>query len=490
MSSSLARTSAVAVSARAQEAPYVHARWDGMRTVLAGLPHCELGHRLTGGDGVYCTWDWDGKELSARTDRFGCYPVYYFVRGGDVALSPSIPRLLRLGAPSTLDVPALALFLRLGYFVGEDTPFEAIRALPPGARFRWTEGRLEVSGGYVIPPPQRMAREAAADCYAVLFRAAVERRLPPGPFALPLSGGRDSRHMLLELDRMGCRPAFCVTVLHYPPRDNQDAQIAREVAAWARVPHVVLGQAERRFAAEVRKIWATSFCADEHAQFLALADFLAGRVRTSYDGIGGGVLSGYIPGLRRPERQAEELLYGNEEEIARLLVPSMYRRMSRAVALDRLAAELRLHEAAAYPVSSFWFWTRTRREVALVPYGIMSGIPTVYSPFLDHALYDFLASLDSSVRDQRLHEDVLRRAFPHSPPIPFEGPPRWRRSRRQSAQFRWDFTGHVLRHRPGRLTRPSWLSRPVLDVLVHRGGFDLTALYLFELERLVEGDLA
>jgi len=46
----------------------------------------------------------------------------------------------------------------------------------------------------------------------------VQRRLPAGDerVIVPLSGGRDSRHVLFELVAQRCRPIETVTIHHYP----------------------------------------------------------------------------------------------------------------------------------------------------------------------------------------------------------------------------------------------------------------------------------
>src|SRR5205085_2976358 len=112
-------------------------------------------------------------------------------------------RLLLEGAPAELDERALSVFLRLGFFLGEDTAFTAIKALPPAATMRWRAGRLELRGSRPPPPPPAdLGRSEAIEQYAALFRASIERCLEPGDdIVLPLSGGRDSRHILLELLR-------------------------------------------------------------------------------------------------------------------------------------------------------------------------------------------------------------------------------------------------------------------------------------------------
>jgi hypothetical protein len=70
----------------------------------------------------------------------------------------------------------MAVFLRLGYFIGEDTPFRSIRTLPPDATLEWKDGRLSVSGRYAFGKPQSLARDAA-DHYSLLFRESIRRRI-------------------------------------------------------------------------------------------------------------------------------------------------------------------------------------------------------------------------------------------------------------------------------------------------------------------------
>ena len=92
-------------------------------------------------------------------------------------------------------------------------------------------------------------------------------------------------------------------------RTDEDARIAALVADAAGVPHVVLEQPDR-FDAERRKNLLTSFCSDEHAWALALADFLTGRA-AAFDGLGGDVLSAGLFLTRRRQRLYERGRYAS-----------------------------------------------------------------------------------------------------------------------------------------------------------------------------------
>jgi asparagine synthetase B (glutamine-hydrolysing) len=409
------------------------------------------------GGGVFASWSWDGDTARVRNDRYGMYPLYYSASQGQLALSPSVTTLLSLGVSTDLDEAALAVFVRLGFFIGEDTPFRAIRALPPDATFAWQRGRLRVGGAPALPRAQHCSREAAMDGYIDLFRAAIRRQPPPdGDVAVPLSGGRDSRHILLELCRIGHPPRFAVTMRHFPPWPDEDAAVAGEIAGALGVPHVVIAQSKARAAAEFAKNRITGFCADEHAWMLPLVQYLQGRVRYVYDGIGGDVLSAglFLTAERvalaadgRFEDLAIELLRGREDSLARLLTPEWSRRLGHDVAVARLTRELARYAEAANPVQAFYFWNRTRREIALAPYRILARAVDVISPYLDHDLYDFLASFPASlVSDHAFHTDTIHRAYPRYASLRFEqpgAPPRWVPA--HARRLGWEVTACVFR---------------------------------------------
>ena len=433
------------IDASVTDAPYLSLRLrpDG-QVHVRGAATCQLGQSLDYGhespDGVFAWWRWDGSALRAANDRYGMQPLFYARDGEGIALSSSLPRLLLEGAPADLDEAALAVFLRTGYFVGEDTAFRAIRALPPNARLEWSGGRLHVSGGLPLPPRQTMTRDEAIDAYIPLFREAVRRRLPaegPGEpeLVMPLSGGRDSRHILLELLLLGCRPAFCLTVRHHLPRVDQDAELAARLTEALGLRQVLLDQIEPRLQAEQRKNLKTSFSSDEGTAFLALGDYLEtyrdGRPAIIFDGIAGDFLSDgrFLSEQRlalleagRIADLADDLLH-RPGHLPDLLRDDVAERLSREVAIARLQAELERHLDAPNPIQSYIFQNRCRREIATFAFTFYSPAVEKRCPYLDHDVVDFLLSLPARVfLPPSFHADAINRAFPAYASIPFEQP--------------------------------------------------------------------
>ncbi len=414
---------------------YFHAKKINGQFEVKGSPDCLLGHEIPRSsgqkpDGVYAKWHWDGNTLTVENDPFGFYPLYYYCHNGEIGLSPSIWKLFEEGASREIDYKALSVFIRLGFFIGNDTPFKYIRALPPIVKFQWNKDGLVLKGQCAQTKCLQITRHDAVYRYASLFQQSMKRRLPKdNNFVIPLSGGRDSRHILLELNRLGYKPKFCVTHDHYPPRSDEDVRIAKHLCSELKIEHITLKQQVKLFKNEIRKNFITNMCTDEHAQILILADFLKGKTKLIYDGLGSDWKT-FVP--EQIENFKEERLkelskilfqyWVMGEDIAQLiLTPESYKRMHIDCATDHLVSELKNHVDTPHPISSFYFWNKRRREISLSPYAILSDIPCIYSPYLDFDLRTFLSSLPIHVRmDSNLHTDTIYHAYPQFAHIPFE----------------------------------------------------------------------
>lgn len=427
-------------SPSAAHEPFFLVRMQGGRAATQGQADAEFGHRLPSAghgvdDGVFAGWHWDGTRLVAGNDRYGFQPLFWtrFPDGG-VGVSPSLARLIEHGAPTELDIEALAVFFRLGFFIGDDTPFAAIKAMPPDAVFAWSHGTLECHGRFPrVRKASTLSRDDAIDAYIDHFARAMARRTPGSDaFAVPVSGGRDSRHILLELHRTGLRPAVCVSALDNPPDPNQDPAVAGQLCAALGFGHVVIEQQLSVLSAQVRKNRETHFCATAHGWYLALADFLSHRFDCVYDGIAGDVLSqsSYLDAdldavfRSRDARLVADALLGRNASTQTMLDGLLKGRLRAAldpeVARHRLSGEVARHLDMPNPIASFFFWNRTRRQIALAPHALLKGIPRVHAPFLDHDLFDFAATLPADMlMDRAFHTDAIARAYPAFAHIPY-----------------------------------------------------------------------
>jgi len=420
--------------------PFVHVVAKTGAPVLTGQPQGFVGHRMrVPGDarprGLWGEWDWDGQTLTARVDALGYFSLYVYTKGAEVAVSPSILQLLAQGADATLDPVAMAVFHRVGFFVGNDTPFQHIKVLGPDQQLIWSGGTARYEGGEPIPKLQEISRNQAVEAFIEVPRAAIRRfsQAWDAPIALPLSGGRDSRHILLEMAHQGRLPDTCLTFHHGGKTLNNEVQAARAVAERVGVRHTILGRPRNRLRDSLRGLLMTQLCADEHAQMMPMHDYLTGGAAAAVDGIGGDILTnpddwaaGFMERAQRGDYEgiARGMAEGHGGVIARhghsggagaVFSPDL-----EAAAIDRIAQAVRAYDGAPDPYQAFWFYHRTRREISFVSTAVMGGAPMVFCPYLDPDFVDLGLSLAWSVTcDQKLHDDAIYHAYPHAADIPF-----------------------------------------------------------------------
>jgi hypothetical protein len=420
---------------------------------VEGHAEAMIGHQLPadGRDrpsGVYVQWHWNGQQLAVTNDRAGMGQLLYALldNGRGIALSPHVDQLLQLGAARELDDEALGSLLRLGFHLGVDTPFKSIRALPPNARLTWQPGCLRLDAQPHQPPLQSVNRQQAIDRYIELFRQSIDRRPPrSGTTVVPLTGGNDSRHIVLELYRRGTPPDLCVTVRRYPRLTYDDASVARELAEHLGIRHERVDLKSTIVREDFRKYARTGPMSDEGGWASVMFD----RIRSfdcAYDGIAGDVLGlerlgsrpydDQLHGLvaRGQWRSLAELIVNHyavsEEALAPLLSVTSFRDCGRERVLQRVEAELRLLAETPHPLAAWLLNSRTRREIAMMPWLLCSEITPFYAPYLDEDLVDFLSGLPAEMFTRGgFHRAVVAQGYPQWAQLPYlvksgsDGPP-------------------------------------------------------------------
>lgn len=409
----------------------------GLFTV-SGKSSASLGYRYSGAgvsedEGVWAEWNWDGRQLTVRNDRFGFLPVYYAQLPSGFGVSTSALELIRAGASTELDDAAVAVFVRLGYYIGNDTPFRSVRLLPAGSELKWTEGAPSIR---TLAPPisetvSTLSREQAVREYGERFQEVVEAMVPAASerMCVPLSAGRDSRHILYALVRAGRNPEMVVTARSAPPRPSTDAQIAAKITAALKLPHTIIEQSEDRFADEMQKDLLTSFCADEHAQMVPVARWLdEQKFAASWDGIAGDIFSCGVYNDNKMldqfrKRELAELsgwLLADDGYLTTSLTPTYRERWNRELAVTRLSRELDQYADLPNPAAPFFFYNRVRRELALCPYGMLNQQTQILAPYLSHAIFDLLINLPFEYFKGRLfHSEAIDQFYPELPQVEY-----------------------------------------------------------------------
>ncbi len=369
-----------------------------------------------------CGWRCTDGTLEAVSDRLGFIPLFYWSEGEKLLLSDSIRELARRLPRVRFDDRAVAAYLRLGYYIGDTTLLDGVRVLPPDSTLIW-DGTLAMREKTQHPPAVFAGnRDEAVDEYIRLFSSAISTRLTPQIGRLTLSGGRDSRHILLELHRQGALPHDVVTLRR---RNSTDDIAAADLAERLGLRCIVAEGVLDAFEVEAVKNRMNFYMADENGWYVHLLDHLDGPV---FDGLAGDVLSN---GLYFVGEVADLIDTGAFDDAARLFVRKHggylsylsdegRQRFSDELAEDLISQEFARHRGMANPVQSFVFWNRTRREIALLPIGMARSRVDTLLPYTDPDLLAFFLSLPHTVFGrQGFHDEVIGKAYPSFADVAF-----------------------------------------------------------------------
>jgi hypothetical protein len=210
-------------------------------------------------------------------------------------------------------------------------------------------------------------------------------------------------------------------------------------------------------AAERLKNQLTWYSSTQHGWVTGCLRITA-KYSTIYDGIAGDVLSAGLFLNPQAVRLVESGRIDEYVEFIVLDVPCLNQELfPRADALERVSTEFRRYLHLPDPISAFWFFNRTRRDIATSAYLLIGRGKRVMTPFLDDDLLRLLLSLPARMTlDRKLHTDTISKAFPKcSIPYSRHLPPPAALVRRRALEGLW----FAARHNPAPLQHVGLLLR-------------------------------
>ncbi|MCG8021630.1 MAG: asparagine synthase-related protein [Candidatus Thiodiazotropha weberae] len=366
-------------------------------------------------------WSYDGQYLTVFSDRLGMIPIFYWQTKDEIYISNSILDIVSNIPNPTFDYDALSVFLRLGFYISNDTPINNVKVLSPDSTITISKSNFSLDTDTAeksyFNKTFNGSRSQAISQYSSLFHEAVSERMPLGKFAMPLSGGRDSRHILLECLALKRKPKLVITSKKSSVTGQDEIDVASLLCEEFSLNHLVTEyDCKKTFYDEIIKNRLTHYLSDEHAWYLSIVDILRQeKVDYLLDGIGGDVLSNglfYKPPLYEQINNnntyaAAELILGKQNEI-HYLSKTMQKMLSWERALEKIVNELEKHYGSCDPVKSFYFWNRTRREISLSPIYLLSKTVNVSMPYLAPDMLTFFFSLPSDEYGMPgFHDEVI-----------------------------------------------------------------------------------
>ena len=234
-------------------------------TDIAVIPGLYLEHgeafaeHLIGAFAV-AVWDPRAPCVVLARDRAGEKPLFYTVRGDEVAFASELAGLatdLDLGLE--IDPEAIAGYLRRGCFVAPATPFRGVFRVRPGEVVNIGAGRLRTRRFWSLKFAADPQRAPTEDAFDGIFRAAVSRQsdveFPCGVF---LSGGLDSSLVTAVTRSIHPDRPLTAYTIRFEEASYDEGSVAASAAAELGIPWaaVTVGIADVR--REIEKLVSVS----------------------------------------------------------------------------------------------------------------------------------------------------------------------------------------------------------------------------------------
>ncbi|MFH1005883.1 MAG: asparagine synthase-related protein [Candidatus Latescibacterota bacterium] len=183
----------------------------------------------------------------AATDRLRSIPLFYGLRGSAFLLSDDAHQVKDFVGNTDFEELSAKEFLLTGYVTGSDTLFPDVKQIQAGERISVERtGTKKVAtfryyrflhANYFEEPEEQLyglMEEMLTRVFERLVRSVQGRRI-----VVPLSGGLDSRLIVVMLKRLGVENVVCFS---YGRPGNRESEISREVAGrlgyvWCFVPY-------------------------------------------------------------------------------------------------------------------------------------------------------------------------------------------------------------------------------------------------------------
>lgn len=383
---------------------------------------------------LQASWSMNKNSFEMQTDIHGITHLYYFDNGREFSASNDLMLLISKipKGEREIDYDALSVFFRMGTFIGNDTAFSNIKVLGPNGKLIVRNGKLVISAEYIWSKLEDLSKQPKAfliDQYEYLFSESIRKlnKLKTDSFTVPLSGGRDSRHIFFELGRQEIEVDQCMTSFFEPNDfDDTDMLVAREISSLLGVELEEVKCSSSWVYREKCKDVLTGLGTLLHAWYFPLSQKV-NKNNVLIDGLGGDVLSeskvldNHINRAfaKRDWNTLVPFYIGEPRQLPSVFDKKVLHKFDYSVAREKLINELEKYADFQLAQSAFEFYNRARRNISLSSQ-FMTHAKFVYYPYLDTALFKFLSSGPMlAFPDNDFHSLTIQQAYPKWSHLPF-----------------------------------------------------------------------
>ena len=370
----------------------------------------------------------DGDSRYVHTSVAGVAPLYYMEDGDATYFASRIDPLVRSCAPErmlTIDWEAWAGIFLMTAPLGDSTPFQEVRRLPPFSTLRHRPG----NGPRRLSPAWPWADVALDDTQrgeALLegLRGAIAE-VPAGRVVCPLSGGWDSRLLLLlASERADVR--LSAWTLKSSHRGSDESPYAQAVAKALELPLTKLARGRSFWGDHEKVALRCDYQTTHHGWFMPMARRLHEGSHTLLDGLAGGI---FVKGHfvtdemlgKRTRRERLALLWeylSNSGSTADVLSERVSRLLTK-LALRAWQREARALASSPAQLSLTAYRTRTLRGISLAPTSILGAEAEVITPFTDDRVARASLAIPPARKvDGALYREILAEINPKVGALP------------------------------------------------------------------------
>jgi asparagine synthase (glutamine-hydrolysing) len=248
---------------------------------------------------AFAIWDSQERNLFFARDRAGKKPFYYSLQN-DTLIFASELRALLVNPEFTFQIDEESIFhyLTLQYIPSPRTIFKRVFKLPPAHFGVFENGKLRIERYWQLKyEQQNWTKEEAMERLEELLKESVRLRMisdvPLGAF---LSGGIDSSSVVALMSELSARPVKTFTI-RFEEEEFSEAEFARSVARRFETEHEELTVKPEYTDVLSKLVWHYSepFADSSAIPFYYLSQMTAGYVKVALSGDGGDELFGGYP---------------------------------------------------------------------------------------------------------------------------------------------------------------------------------------------------
>lgn len=182
---------------------------------------------------AFCIWDEKRKRLFLARDRIGQKPLNYAIKNGNIIFASEIKSILQDPEISReVDINALDSYLTYQYVPAPETMFSGINKLPPAHSLVWENGKIKIERYWNLNFQNKINMAEDEFCQRILdllTEATKIRLVSDVPLGVFLSGGIDSSAIVGLMSKLSSHPVKTFSI-GFEEETFNELKYARKVA--------------------------------------------------------------------------------------------------------------------------------------------------------------------------------------------------------------------------------------------------------------------